>query len=159
MSQRTNRSQGKLTEDYRIEKGVMLHLHDNVCNNYTVWHEFIINHIGINYPESKGYMEAGMAPVDAALNEEDYLIVPGMQAWLRDRTNKDRELKMKVVQEYNEKLKKQKIAICSFILSKLSAESQLAVRTHPNFRTACPVGQDAVVKHTVLKFSNVIVKA
>ena len=143
-NQRTNRSQGKATEDYRIDKGVLLHLHDNVCNNYTQWREFIINHIGVNYPESKGYMEAGVAPVDAVLNEDDYLIVHAMPQWEKDRKNKDREMRSKVVHDYNEKLNKQKIAICSFIVSKLSSESLLAVKTHPNYVTACPVGQDAV---------------
>ena len=87
-NQRTSRSQGKATEDYRIDKGVLLHLHDNVCNNYTQWREFIINHTGVNYPESKGYMEAGVAPVDAVLSEDDYLIVHAMPQWEKDRKNK-----------------------------------------------------------------------
>ena len=144
MSSKTHRSQGKATEEFRVEKGVILHLEGNLCNNHGPWRDFIITHIGMNYPESKGYMEAGIAHVDLVLSESDYVTVPGTPLWQRERINKDREIRLKFINEQNDKMRRQKIAICAFIISKLSVASLLAVKSHVNFRTACPIGQDAV---------------
>ena len=144
MSSKTHRSQGKATEEFRIEKGVILHLEGNLCNNYGPWREFIITNIGMNHPESKGYMEAGVAHVDLVLNENDYLIHPNTPLWQRERINKDREIRLKFINEQNDKMRRQKIAICAFIISKLSVASLLAVKSHVNYRAACPIGQDAV---------------
>ena len=141
---KTNRSQGKITEEYRIEKNVILSLKNNICSNYTLWHEFIISHIGIHYPESKGYMEANVEPVYLVLNEQDYVVPPNTPQWQRERINSDRSDRVKYIKNYNETMKVQRIAIVAFILSKLSVESQLSVKSHNNYRVACPVGQDAV---------------